>query len=146
MNNNKTTKLGTVELECSGKWPVNPSPTTGEIPRLFYCYDTEKLLCVFSDITIERNNVKCEWDNPTILVAVWNHSTIFQKWTQEAIKVTGLDRYPYCAIDDATGTIFGGYSSVEEGLEILESNGFFEIETNFAFYIMRDGYFEPVQD
>lgn len=143
MNDNKTTKSGIVELQCSGKWPVNPSPKTGEIPRLFYCYDTEKLLYVFSDIILERNNVKFEEDDPTALAVLWNYDTIFQKWTQQGMKALHLDRYPYCAISDSTGTIFGGYASVEEGEKILKLKGFRKMETNFMFYVMKDGYLVP---
>lgn len=144
MNDNKTTKSGIVELRFSGKWPINPSPTTGEIPRLFYCYDTEKLLYVFSDVTIERNNVKFEEDDPSALAVLWNYDTIFQKWTQQGMKALHLDRYPYCAIADSTGTIFGGYASVEEGEKILELKGFRKMETDFRFYIMKQGYLVPV--
>ena len=144
MNKKKTIKSGIVELSCSGKWPVNPSPITGEIPRLFYCYDTEKLISVFSDITLEREGVKFEEEDPTALAVLWNYDTIFQKWTQQGMKALCLDRYPYCAIDDATGTIFGGYASVEQGEGILESEGFRKMETDFRFYVMKEGYLVPV--
>ena len=141
----KETRSGIVELECSGKWPVNPSPKTGEIPRLFYWYDAETLLCVFSDGILEMKNIHFDDSDPTLLSIMWNHETIVQKWSDQAVKATKLDINPSCAIDNCTGTIFGGYSSVEEGMKILESGGFFKLETDFRFYIMRDGYFVPVE-
>ena len=144
MNEKKTQNTKREELEISGKWPVNPNPTTGEIPRIFYSRESESLICQFTNGTIELNDIKCSAVNTTHLLTFWNKHTLFKKWTQEGMKALSLDEKPYMAIDENTGVIFGGFSSTEKVQEFLQKHKerFEKLGAQIGIYVMKKGFIE----
>lgn len=147
MNEKKVQNIGREELAISGKWPVNPDPATGEIPRIFYSRESEMLICEFSHKIFEEKGVKCPGANTTRLLTVWNKHTLFQKWTPEGMKALNLDKKPYMAIDEKTGVIFGGFSSVDKVQEFLETHKerFAKLGTQIGIYVMKKGLIECVR-
>ena len=146
MNEKKVQNTTREELAISGKWPVNPNPTTGEIPHIFYSRETETLICEFSNGVFEQNEIKCYGSNTTCLLTLWNKHTLLQKWTKEGMKALNLDKKPYMAIDENTGVIFGGFANMEHTREFLEKHKerFSKLGIRIGIYVMKKGLIELV--
>lgn len=146
MNEKKVQNTGREELAISGKWPVNPNPKTGEIPRIFYSRESETLTCEFSNGVFEEKEVKCYSSNATCLLTLWNKHTLLQKWTTEGMKALNLDKKPYMAIDENTGVIFGGFASVVKTREFLQKHKerFKKLNARVSIYVMKEGLVELV--
>ena len=132
------------ELVISGRWPVNPSPVSGEIPRIYYSENNKKLFYEFSDQTLEEENIECYSTNTTHLLTVWNKRTLFQKWTLEGMKALHLDLKPFMVIDERTGVIFGGFSTLEVAQAFVKKKEdyFAKRKACIGIYLMKNGYIE----
>lgn len=146
MNEKKVQNTTREELEISGKWPINPNPATGEIPRIFYSRESETLICEFSNGVYEQHDVKCFGAKTTGLLTLWNTHTLLQKWSVEGMKALNLDTKPYMAIDENTGVIFGGFASVEKTHEFLQNHKerFSKLNARVSIYVMKNGLVELV--